>query len=112
MKALILKFIQTIFESIFPMHSERRLSIDFHRILSAMGENSEHENILKPYEKNICNSRCSILGAPQKKRKVLRAGSRGGAGGESNGADPAADADTPIVDNLNRLIKSCLINLL
>ena len=52
LKALILKLVQTICGSIFPMPSEGRLSIDFQRILRAMGEDSEKESLLKPYEKN------------------------------------------------------------
>ena len=52
LKALILKLIQSMFRSIFPMPFGNRLNIDFGRILKAMGEDSEQENLLEPYEKN------------------------------------------------------------
>ena len=50
LKALLLKLIQLMFRIIFPLPSEGRLNIDFMRILKAMGEDSEQENFLKPYE--------------------------------------------------------------
>ena len=49
---MLFKLIHFMFRSIFPMPSEARLRIDFRRILRAMGEDSEQENHLKPYENN------------------------------------------------------------
>ena len=56
-----MKLIQTIFGSIFPMPSEGRLRIDFGRILRAMGEDSDQENVIKPHEKKhiIFDALCS-----------------------------------------------------
>ena len=77
-----------MFQSIFPMPSESRLRIDFKRILRAMGEDSEQENLLKPYEQihiifDVLFSKC---------RGRKRKNDRQGAGGEPA---RAADADTP-----------------
>ena len=88
LKALILKLIQSMFRSIFPMSSEGRLSIDFGRILRAMGEDYEQENFLKPYEQ--IHIIFDVLFSKYRGRK--RKNDRRGAGQKP---EAAADADTP-----------------